>query len=100
MSEWYFGIELEDAEKMIQKSMQLEPGNILYEWANYGSLPIYQDENTKKAAIPYAKIILEKNSPIKKILEAKGAIGAYLFDIMMNWSKDVIGHEIVKSEYN
>lgn len=89
MSEWYFGVELEEAEAMIQKSLKLEPENILYKWAYYGSLDIYQNANEKRIAIYYAKKILEKNSSLKKILETKGSIGSYLLDIMTNWSKKV-----------
>jgi len=90
MSEWYFGIEIEQAEEMIQKAMQQEPQNILYQWAHYGFLDVYKNENEKKLAIPYAKIVLEENSPLKKILETKGAIGSYLLDIMTSWGKRII----------
>lgn len=30
MSEWYFGIEMEDARRMLYEAMHLEPDNILY----------------------------------------------------------------------
>lgn len=90
MSEWYFGIELVDGEAMVRKAMELEPGNILYQWAYYGLLDLLRVPENKKIAASYAKIVLEENSPIKEILKSKGAIGAYLLEIMTSWSKHVI----------
>ena len=85
MSEWYFGIELDDADAMMKKAIQLEPDNIIYQWASFSA----KDEDQTKA-ISYAHIILENNSSVKKILESKGSLGHYLLDIMTNWSKRMI----------
>ena len=85
MSEWFFGIEMEDAIAMMQKAMQLEPNNIVYQWAS-DSL----EDKDQTAAISYAHIVLQDDSPIKKILKLKGALGNYLLNIMTNWAMDII----------
>ena len=90
MSEWYFNIEIEDAENMMQKAMQLEPNNALYQWGYYGLLKVEKNEEDKKKAMPYAKLILDVNSPIKKALETKGSLGEYILEIMSGWSKSVL----------
>ena len=90
MSEWYFNIEIEDAEKMLQTAMQLEPSNVLYKWGYYGLLKVEKNEEDKKKAMPYAKLILDVNSPIKKALETKGSLGEYILEIMSGWSKSVL----------
>lgn len=89
MAEWYFGLELDDLKRMLQKSMLLEPKNILYQWALYGSLDIQSSKNIE-LAIPYAQAILEKNSPIKEELKNMALLGNYLLDIMNNWALVVI----------
>ena len=95
MSEWYFGIELEDAEKMYQKALALEPENLLYQWAYYGSLDRSVSQNIQ-IILSYARMILEENSPIKKVLESKGAIGEYLLKIMTAWSERILNESNLK----
>jgi hypothetical protein len=90
MSEWYFGIEIDDAKAMLYKAMLLDPKNILYKWSFYGSLDIEGDAQEKILALPYAQIILEENSPIKENLKSKGALGEYLIEIMCYWSRKVV----------
>ena len=87
MSEWYFGLEMKDAEEMLQKSMLLAPQNVLYKFTYYGDLKKQNLEN-RSEIIYYAQLILQPQSPIKTILETKGSLGEYLLDIMMNWSKN------------
>lgn len=87
MSEWYFGIEINLVEQMIKRSMELEPNNDLYQWAYYGWLDVHQNKNEKQLATGYAHKILDKNSFIHKTLENKGALGAYLLEIMSSWSR-------------
>lgn len=92
MSEWYFNINIATATEMIQKSMHLEPINILYQWGYYCLLDLNKIENTKKAKI-YAELILKNDSPIQAMLNSKGALGQYLSEIMINWSKDIYLHK-------
>jgi hypothetical protein len=89
ISEWYFNIEQKDARAMLQKAMYLAPENILYKWAFYGSLDMRNADN-RKLALSYAQIILQEVSPIKAILQKKGALGDYLLDIMVNWSQKIV----------
>lgn len=89
MSEWYFDITLEEATKMSNEARLLDPKNPVYQWDYYYSLEM-QNLGDKKEIIEYAKLILAENSPIKKILQTKGALGEYILRIMTNWSKKII----------
>lgn len=89
MSEWYLGITLEKANKMLNESLQLDPENIIYLWSYYGSLDISNAQNKKKS-FAYAEFILKDDSPIKKILLDKGSLGEYVFDMMSSWANKVL----------
>ncbi len=90
MSEWFFGIDVPDYEAMFQKAMLLEPNNLLYQRIYYMDLDKTIPGN-KKAAMEYAKKILDKDSPIQKTLKSKGAVGAYLLELMTNSSLEMLG---------
>lgn len=89
MSEWYFGIDVKDYEDMLEKAMLLNPNNLLYKRTYYLNLDERIYENQKNM-IAYAEIVLQENSPIKEILKKKGALGEYLLELMVNWSKKVL----------
>ncbi len=82
MSEWFFGIDIEDAKNMLYKATQLAPDNILYKWGYYGNFDLSKFDSLRKESEIYAKQILEKNSPFRKMLEEKGSLGAHILQIM------------------
>ena len=90
MSEWFFGIDVKDYEEMFQKAMLLEPNNLLYQRIYYMDLDKTIPSN-KKGAMEYAKKVLAKDSPIQKALKIKGAVGAYLLELMTNSSLEMLG---------
>jgi tetratricopeptide (TPR) repeat protein len=97
MSVWYFGIETEDARAMLDESMRLEPDNILYQSTYYNRLDLNNPENKMKA-LERAKMILEENSPIKKMLHAKESMGAHLFGLMVVGSYELIHGSFITDE--
>lgn len=82
MSEWYFGIEREDYDAMLKKALQLDPNNPVYQRSYYIELD-RNDEHNKQVIINYARLVLYEDSPIKKILRSKGAVGEYLLKLMI-----------------
>ena len=89
MSEWYFDIELEDADAMIEKAICLDPDNPVYQWDYYCFLDKSISENRKKIK-KYAQMVLVEDSPVKEILHTKGSLGEYILDMMTNWSLDYV----------
>lgn len=89
MSEWYFGIDTDDYLAMLDKAIELEPHNPLYQRSYYINLD-HHDPKYRQKVYQYAKLVLEKNSPIQKLLSEKGAIGAYLMGLMIYRAKDII----------
>jgi tetratricopeptide (TPR) repeat protein len=88
MSEWYFGIEIEDANQMLKKATQLDPENLIYKWDYYAS---FSKENPfNPEVINYANIVLQANSPIAQLLNEKGSLGKYILGMMKHWSKNII----------
>jgi len=95
MSEWYFGIDVADYERMLEKAMTLDPDNPLYKRTYYINL----DEkiaSDKEKMTQYAHITLAKNSPIQQQLETKGAVGEYILGLMTNWSLHLLGNDLYK----
>jgi hypothetical protein len=86
MSEWYFGIEIEEAQGLMKKAAKLDPENILYKWANYSDLDMRDLCNREKMAV-YAKQALS-NPKVKEKLDAEGAFGKYLWDSLNYWNED------------
>lgn len=86
MSEWYFGIEPEDYNKMLIKSMELEPNNSVYHWKHIIHLKEKDPANHKELNEYYA-LVLKEGSMIRKTLEAKGAIGQYILGMMTTSGK-------------
>lgn len=89
MSEWYFDIEPEDIEKMLQKAAALDPKNPLYQWSSYSNLEKDYLQN-KHLLITYSQLILQNNSPIKMYLESKGSLGRYIWNMMEHWAKRML----------
>lgn len=83
MSEWYFGIEIQEAEKMMKEALNHEPNNPIYKWAYYGALDMRNADNRLKV-IPYIEEIRKKD--VETLLKSKGALGEYIFEIIANWS--------------
>ncbi len=90
MSEWHFDIDVKDYDAMFKKALVLEPDNLLYQDYYYTMLDKTIPSN-KKAAVEYAKKILEPKSSIQIILNSKGAIGERLLGLMTNWSLRILG---------
>ncbi|GAA4789613.1 hypothetical protein GCM10023231_17020 [Olivibacter ginsenosidimutans] len=88
ISEWYFDIEIEEAQSMMKKASELEPGSILYKWANYSGLDMRESSNKEKMIV-YAKQTLSEPE-VKRELKSKGALGKYLWDSLEYWSKEEI----------
>jgi len=81
MSEWYFGIEIEEAKQMLKKAALLDSSNILYTWGYYAYLDMSNDANNIKAQI-YAKEILNNSHLITQI-NSKGTIGQYILEMIV-----------------
>ena len=88
MSEWYVDLQLEDAEKMVHKSYELEPDNILYKWIPLDDLSDVNYLNPK--VVEYAQLVLQEDSPIKNILSTYGSLGQYLLGMMRGWSAKIV----------
>jgi tetratricopeptide (TPR) repeat protein len=87
--EWLLDKDTPDYVTMLKEALRLEPNNLLYQWNHYGSLDRENPENRKKIC-EYAKKVLALDSPIPKILNLESSLGEYLFEILTNWSKDVL----------
>lgn len=88
MSEWYFDIKIEDAQRMIKKAAFLDPENVLYRWGNYSDLDM-RDSGNKEKIILYAKQAL-CDPAVTGALNAKGSLGKYLEDTLIFWANDGI----------
>ena len=83
------GLEIEDVETMLQKAMQLDPENPIYQWVYYTELARNYEENKDRLAA-YSKLILQESSPIKKTLETKGSLGKYILSMMQHWAQRML----------
>lgn len=88
ISEWYFDIDIEEAQSMMKKASEIEPDNILYKWANYSDLDMREARNKEKMT-RYAKRTLSE-SGVERDLKSKGALGKHLWDSLEYWSKEEI----------
>jgi len=88
ISEWYFDIEIEEAQSMMKKASEFEPNNILYNWANFSNLDM-RDSQNKGKMISYAKKALSEPK-VKEELKSKGALGNYLLNSLEYWDKEEI----------
>lgn len=84
ISEWYFDIEIEEAQSMMKKASELKPDNMLYKWANYSDLDMRESSNKEKMIL-YAKQALSEPG-VERELKSKGALGKYLWDSLEYWS--------------
>lgn len=89
MSEWYLGIEIEEAKTMIKEALRLDPDNILYKWGRYAYIDMDNIIDRYKG-FPYAKKILLGDCTIRDKLRSKGLLGEYILEIMENWSKETL----------
>jgi len=90
MSEWYFNIDVPDYERMLDKARMLDPDNLIYNYSYYRDLD-QTTESNKTEIIAYAKMILDENAPIRKVLADKGAVGEYWLEMRTTWSKRLLG---------
>lgn len=81
MSEWYWGIEVKDYEDMFKKAMQLEPYNLVYRRDRIIHLN-HKDPSNYEELKAYYQLVLDENSNLHKTLASKGAIGAYLLEML------------------
>jgi tetratricopeptide (TPR) repeat protein len=88
MSEWYFGIDVNVYNAMLAKAQILDPDNPLYKHAHYWSL--FEKDHNNQEAIEYARMVLQENSPIKGILDTKGAFGVYMSGILLHKSRHIL----------
>ncbi len=86
MSEWYFGIELEDYEAMLKAATDLDPENDLYRISYYfGS--IHSKKPNTSLALDYADLSLDPDGALQKQLVTKGAVGEYYLELTTNRAK-------------
>lgn len=88
MSEWYFDVEPDEITAMLDKALALDPENLIYQWLYYW--PLARKDPEDKEVLTYISKILDENSFIQKTLKAKGAIGEYILDLMLTWTRHVL----------
>jgi len=86
ISEWYFDIKFEEAQRMMKKAAVLEPENVLYRWAIYSDFDM-RDSGNKEKVMLYAKEAL-RDETVTGVLNAKGSLGKYLEDTLTFWAND------------
>jgi hypothetical protein len=86
MSEWYFGITVDDYEKMLKQATELAPHNDLYRISYYFG---HKNSNTQ-LALHYAREVLDPQGSVQKQLQDKGAIGAYYLELITNTAKSIL----------
>lgn len=86
IAEWYYDIDIEEAQSFIKKAHTLEPQNILYKWAVYNDLDMRDTANKEKMNL-YAKNALS-DAMVRKQLESKGSLGEYLLEALKFWSTE------------
>ncbi|HAR72097.1 MAG TPA: hypothetical protein DCR77_01620 [Flavobacteriaceae bacterium] len=85
ISEWYFDIEIEEAQSMMKRASELKSDNMLYKWAYYSDLDMRVASNKEKMIL-YAKQALSEPK-VEKELRSKGALGKYIWDSLEYWNK-------------
>ena len=88
MAEWYFGISQEDYLEMIEKAKKMDPTNLVYKENYYWHL--YEKNPNDSELIEFARLTLNDNSPIKRQLRSKGALGKYLIGLKQHWAQRVL----------
>ena len=84
MSEWFFEIEIEKAELMLLQAYRKEPDNILYIMGF-----LLQNEMTKIEDIyDFDKQFISKYPVLPEFLQNKGALGEYLYSLILSGSKN------------
>jgi|ERR1041384_4929073 hypothetical protein len=77
LAEWYFGQDnLDMSHQMLQKATQLQPENLLYEWA-------YRFVMGHESAAVLCERLISGSEEIKW-LESKGSPGKYIIDVIRN----------------
>lgn len=92
MSEWYFDLELEEADAMIHEAVHLDSNNLIYQWIHYARISSCKPSD--ESVVKYAQLVLQEDSPIKKELMAKGSLGEYIYGMMNYWATEVLEGKI------
>ncbi|HEV2601198.1 MAG TPA: hypothetical protein VGT41_02780 [Candidatus Babeliales bacterium] len=82
MGQWYFDLEDEEVEDMLAKALQLDKDNQLYQWSFRSDLHLSNLECKY-----FSKTLIADGSSVRKQLESKGAVGAYLLRMIIESSK-------------
>jgi hypothetical protein len=88
MGEWFFGIKVEDYDSMIKKAHQLDPQNPLYNQYHYFELE--EKDPCNPELVTFANLVLDKNSPITKQFENRGAVGEYILAVARGWGEVIL----------
>jgi tetratricopeptide (TPR) repeat protein len=89
MSEWYWGMEVKDYDRMFEKAIQLAPDNLVYRRDSIISLN-HKDPANYKELKEYYELVLDENSDLNKTLRSKGAVGAYLLGMLTSRAKSFL----------
>lgn len=85
MSEWYFDLNIEEAQEMIKQAAKIDPDNMLYKWAYFNDLDMRVGNNIEKM-VSYAQTVMNDQKIIDQ-LKSKGSLGEYLLQGLEYWSK-------------
>ena len=83
LGEWYFNLEIDIAEQMLEKAKNLEPNNILYEWGYIAYINQNSNVNTK-LKLELSEKLLYKTTESLILLQEFGSIGSYIKGILEN----------------
>ncbi|HEV2601616.1 MAG TPA: hypothetical protein VGT41_04915 [Candidatus Babeliales bacterium] len=75
MSPWFFDLEYEEPDKLLEKARVLDESNLLYHWGYRSDIERQNDPEKKILAIS-----ILKNNEARTLLESKSAVGRYLLD--------------------
>ncbi len=88
MGEWFFGITVKDYEKMFKRAQEIELANPLYQEIYY--LNLSSNDPYNQELINFVRLALNKDSPMKKQLKDKGAIGEYILRMQQWWTRNAL----------
>lgn len=78
LSEWYFDMDIREAQTMMKEAARLEPENQLYQWGSYSGLDPRMEENRAKIS-SFAQCLLSDDKVIEE-LKSKGSLGLYILN--------------------
>ena len=88
MSPWFFGIDENDYEAMLEQAHNIEPENVIYKENYYYKLNRINPLDPE--LIAYAKMVLQPDSSVKKYLLTKGIIGGYILGMKEGWCECIL----------